>query len=106
MMSILAAMPREASMLDEKQIQTRRSMIELDSFLFLLTAMITRVLRPSPRHPSSSSRKINTEVRTPEVATSAQEDIWNYKNLYLSTKTCENAGGRESTPETPPQFCL
>ena len=58
-------------MLDEKQIQTRRSLIEVERFLFLLTALITRMLRPSPRHPSRSRRKMNTEVRTPEVLTSA-----------------------------------
>ena len=60
-MMIFTEIPRVASKIDETQIHTNRSLMEVDSFLLLLTATMTRILRLVPVIPIRMSRDMNTK---------------------------------------------
>ena len=69
---ILTEIPRVASIMDETQIQTKRWLMDVASFLFLLTATITRMFRKTPVTPMSIRRIIKMQVGTPTCRLSWQ----------------------------------
>ena len=59
-MIVLAVIPREASTIEDTQIHTKRSLMEVERFLFLLMATMTILLRLIPKHPNNNSSNIHT----------------------------------------------
>ena len=64
-MIIFVLMPKITSTIEKIQIQTNKSLMEVERFLFFLTAKMTRLLRNSPLTPINTRISMNMYISLP-----------------------------------------